>query len=119
MGASLYKAVEAASVLESRFGVSAEVFDLRFIVPLDLEPIVESVKKTGRLLLVSEAVERGSYLHTIASKVQDLAFEYLDAPVVVIGSRNWITPAAEMESLFFPQVCWILVAVHSASSIDW
>ncbi|AEJ61610.1 Transketolase central region [Spirochaeta thermophila DSM 6578] len=112
VGASLYKAVEAASVLESRFGVSAEVFDLRFIVPLDLEPIVESVKKTGRLLLVSEAVERGSYLHTIASKVQDLAFEYLDAPVVVIGSRNWITPAAEMESLFFPQVDWILDAVH-------
>ncbi|ADN01774.1 alpha-ketoacid dehydrogenase subunit alpha/beta [Spirochaeta thermophila] len=111
VGASLYKAMEAASVLESRFGVSAEVFDLRFIVPLDLEPIVESVKKTGRLLLVSEAVERGSYLHTIASKVQDLAFEYLDAPVVVIGSRNWITPAAEMESLFFPQVEWILDAV--------
>jgi 2-oxoisovalerate dehydrogenase E1 component len=74
--------------------------------------IVESVKKTGKLLLASDAAERGSFLHTVASNVQTLAFDHLDAPVAVVGSRNWITPAAEMESLYFPQVDWILDAIH-------
>ncbi|MFA5853206.1 MAG: dehydrogenase, partial [Spirochaetales bacterium] len=60
----------------------------------------------------SDAVERGSFLHTVASNVQTLAFDSLDAPVAVVGSRNWITPAAEMETLFFPQKEWLLDAIH-------
>ena len=48
----------------------------------------------------------------VASNVQTLAFDYLDAPVAVVGSRNWITPAAEMEELYFPQKDWILDAIH-------
>ncbi|HUK66464.1 MAG TPA: thiamine pyrophosphate-dependent enzyme, partial [Anaeromyxobacteraceae bacterium] len=108
LGATLYKAVEAAQILKKRYGLEAEVIDLRFLSPLNYEPIVASVKKTGRLLLASDAVERGSFLHTVASNVQALAFDHLDAPVAVVGSRNWITPAAEMEELFFPQVDSIL-----------
>ncbi|MCX8013417.1 MAG: dehydrogenase, partial [Rectinema sp.] len=113
-GTTLYRALEAASILESRFGVSTEVIDLRFIAPLDFEPLIESVRKTGKLVLASDAVERGSFLHTIASQVQHLAFDWLDAPVVVVGSRNWITPAAELERLYFPQVEWIIDAVHES-----
>jgi 2-oxoisovalerate dehydrogenase E1 component len=79
---------------------------------LNYSVIVESVKKTGRLILASDAVERGSFLHTVASNVQTLAFDYLDAPVAVVGSRNWITPAAEQEALFFPQKEWILDTIH-------
>ncbi len=112
IGATLYKALEAADILESKYGVSTEVIDLRFISPLDYGPLVESVSKTGRLLLASDAAERGSFLHTVASNVQTLAFDKLDAPVAVVGSRNWITPAAEMEELFFPQKDWIVDAVH-------
>jgi 2-oxoisovalerate dehydrogenase E1 component len=112
LGATLYKAMEAAKKLEAQFGLSAEVIDLRFINPLNYEKIVESVKKTGRLLLASDAAERGSFLHTVASNIQTLAFDYLDAPAAVVGSRNWITPAAEMEQLYFPQVDWIIDAVH-------
>ena len=41
-----------------------------------------------------------------------MAFDYLDAPVAVVGSRNWITPAAEMEQLYFPQADWIIDAIH-------
>jgi 2-oxoisovalerate dehydrogenase E1 component len=111
LGATLYKAMEAAKQLAA-FGLDAEVLDLRFINPLNYEKLVESVKKTGRLLLASDAAERGSFLHTVASNVQTLAFDYLDAPVSVVGSRNWITPAAEMETLYFPQVDWIIDAVH-------
>jgi len=56
--------------------------------------------------------ERGSVLHTIAAELTQLAFDRLDAPPVVVGSRNWITPAAEMENAFFPQPEWILDAIH-------
>ncbi|MCX7024793.1 MAG: thiamine pyrophosphate-dependent enzyme [Spirochaetes bacterium] len=112
LGATLYRALDAAEILESKYGVSVEVVDLRFVAPLDYGPLVESVSKTGRLLLSSDAAERGSFLHTVASNVQTLAFDRLDAPVAVVGSRNWITPAAEMEELYFPQKDWIVDAVH-------
>ena len=112
LGATLYRAMDAAKELEEKYGLSAEVIDLRFINPLNYGKIVESVKKTGRLLLASDAAERGSFLHTVASNVQTLAFDYLDAPVAVVGSRNWITPAADLETLFFPQKEWIIDAIH-------
>jgi 2-oxoisovalerate dehydrogenase E1 component len=112
LGATLYKALESAKALKEKYDVEAEVIDLRFIAPLNYDLVVESVKKTGRLLLASDAAERGSFLHTVASNVQTLAFDYLDAPVAVVGSRNWITPAAEMEELYFPQRDWIVDAVH-------
>lgn len=112
IGATLYTALEAASELEEKYGLSAEVWDLRFINPLNYEPILESVKKTGRLVLASDACERGSYLHNIASNMTTLGFDYLDAPPAVVGSRNWISPAAEMEEIFFPQKEWIIDTVH-------
>jgi 2-oxoisovalerate dehydrogenase E1 component len=112
VGATLYKAMETAKTLQADYGLEAEVVDLRFLAPLDYDVLVESVRKTGRLLLASDAAERGSFLHTVASNVQTLAFDSLDAPVAVVGSRNWITPAAEMEELYFPQRDWILDAIH-------
>jgi 2-oxoisovalerate dehydrogenase E1 component len=112
LGATLYKAIETADKLKADFGLEAEVIDLRFVNPLNYEKLVESVKKTGRIVLVSDAAERGSFLHTVASNIGTFAFDYLDAPVTVVGSRNWITPAAEMEELYFPQTSWILDAIH-------
>ncbi|MDC7240534.1 MAG: transketolase C-terminal domain-containing protein, partial [Spirochaetales bacterium] len=112
IGATLYPAMDAAKEMEEKYGLSVEVIDLRFINPLNYKPLVESLKKTGRCLLVSDAVERGSYLHNVASNLTRLAFDYLDAPPVVLGSRNWISPPAEMEELFFPQVSWIVDTVH-------
>ncbi len=112
IGATLYRALEAADALESRYGLSAEVMDLRFMNPLDYSLILESVNKTGNVLLVSDACERGSFLHTVASNITQAAFDALDAPPAVVGSRNWITPAAEMEETFFPQPEWIIDTVH-------
>lgn len=111
IGATLYEALEAAEDLEAH-GLSAEVIDARFINPLNYRPIVNSVRKTGRVLLASDACERGSFLHTMASNITQLAFDYLDAPAVVVGARNWITPPANMEALFFPSKDWIIDAVH-------
>jgi 2-oxoisovalerate dehydrogenase E1 component len=112
LGPGLYTAIAAADELKSRYGLSAEVIDLRAANPLNYEPLVESVRKTGKVLLASDAVERGSVLHTIASNLTQLCFDDLDAPPVVVGARNWITPAAELEALFFPQPAWILDAIH-------
>ncbi|MEA5052176.1 MAG: thiamine pyrophosphate-dependent enzyme [Propionicimonas sp.] len=113
IGATLYRALEAADILAEQYGLSAEVIDLRFVAPLNYDTLLASVKKTGRLVLASDAVERGSFLHTVASHVQNVAFDDLDAPVVVVGSRNHITPAPELEDLFFPQPEWIVDAVHA------
>ncbi len=112
IGATLYPAMDAAKVLEEKYGLSVEVIDLRFLTPLNYEPLVESLKKTGRCILVSDAVEKGAFTHNIASNLTRLAFDYLDAPPVVVGSRNWISPPAEMEEIYFPQVSWIVDAIH-------
>ncbi|MBD3241348.1 MAG: dehydrogenase, partial [Chitinivibrionales bacterium] len=95
-----------------KYGLEAELVDLRSLVPLNYEPIIESVKKTGRVLLSSDACQRNSYLNDVAQNISELAFDHLDAPPVVVGSRNWITPAFELEQAFFPQPEWLLDAIH-------
>ncbi len=112
IGATLYPVLEAARILDEKYGLSAEVIDARSLVPFNYEPVIESVKKTGNILLASDACERGSYLKDLAQNITELAFDYLDAPPVVVGSRNWITPAYELEKWFFPQPDWIIDAVH-------
>ena len=112
LGPALYNAVAAADELQKQFGLSAELVDLRTINPLNFEPVVASVRKTGKVLLLTDAVERGCVMQTVASTLTQLCFDDLDAPPVVLGSRNWITPAAELETFFFPQPSWILDAIH-------
>jgi 2-oxoisovalerate dehydrogenase E1 component len=112
LGPALYTAIAAADELQARFGVSAEVVDLRSANPLNYDALVDSVRKTGKLLLACDAVERGCVMQTVAANLTQLCFDDLDGPPVVVGSRNWITPAAELEALFFPQASWLLDAIH-------
>ncbi len=112
IGATLYRALEAAERLARDHSLSADVFDARFLNPLNYAPIIESVKKTGLVLLASDATERGSFLHTMASNISQLAFDYLDAPVAVLGARNWITPPAELDDSFFPGAGWMIDMIH-------
>ncbi len=112
LGPALYTAVEAADRLAAEFGVSAELVDLRTANPINYQPIVDSVVKTGKALLVCDAVERGSVIQSVAANLTQLAFDYLDAPPAIVGSRNWITPAAELEAMFFPQAAWLIDAIH-------
>ena len=79
------------------------MIDARSIVPFNYAKVIESVKKTRKILLTSDACERGSALQTFAAKITQFAFDELDAPPVVVGARNWITPADEVEDAFFPQ----------------
>ncbi len=88
------------------------MIDARSIVPFDFTKVIESVRKTRKILLTSDACERGSALQTFAAKITQFAFDELDAPPVVVGARNWITPADEIEDAFFPQAADIIDAVH-------
>jgi len=112
IGSTLYRALKAADILQEKYNLSAEVIDARSIVPFNYEKVIESVKKTGRIVLASDACERGSSLNDMARNITELAFDYLDAPPVVVGARNWITPAHEIEDNFFPQPEWIVDAIH-------
>lgn len=112
LGPSLYTCIDAADTLKETYDLEAEVIDLRWINPLSYGKLVESVKKTGRVVLVTDSSERGSYLQTVAANLGRLAFDWLDAPPVVVGSRNWITPPAEMEEYYFPQVDSIIDTIH-------
>ncbi len=112
-GAVLYRALKAADELKAKYGMEAEVIDARSIVPFDYDCVLESVKKTGRLVIVTDACERGSFASEVARQITEMAFDELDAPPVVVASKNWITPAFELEESFFPQPAWILDAIDA------
>ena len=80
-----------------------ELIDARSLVPFNYEPVIESVKKTGRILLTSDANERGSFLKDMAQNITEMCFDDLDAPPVVVGARNWIIPAHELEDFYLKQ----------------
>jgi 2-oxoisovalerate dehydrogenase E1 component len=112
VGATLYRGLDAADILADRYGLTSEVIDARSLVPFNYQPVIESVRKTGRILIAGDANTRGSFLNDMARNITDLAFDYLDAPPVVVGSRNWIVPAHELEDYYFPQPGWIIDAIH-------
>ncbi|WP_436414804.1 alpha-ketoacid dehydrogenase subunit alpha/beta [Petrimonas sp.] len=112
IGHTLYPALQAAKELEEKYGMNAEVIDARSLVPFNYEKVIASVKKTGKIIVAGDATARGSFLNDLAANIGSLCFDYLDAPVAVLGSRNWITPAFELESSFFPQVSWFIDMIH-------
>ncbi len=112
IGATLYRATKAADILQEKYGVSAEIIDARSLVPFNYQPVIESIKKTGRIVVTGDACERNSFMRNLASNIVELAFDYLDAPPIVVGAKNWITPAHELENAFFPQPEWIVDAIH-------
>ena len=112
-GAVMYRALKAADELKEKYGMEAEVIDARSLVPFDYDTVLESVKKTGRLVIVTDACERGSFASEVARQITEMAFDYLDAAPTVVASRNWITPAHELEESFFPQPSWILDAIDA------
>ena len=93
-GTPVHFSLRVANKLADGHGVSAEVIDLRSINPLDVDAILQSVKKTGRLLVVHEHPLFGGFGGEIASIVAEHAFQYLDAPVMRVGSKAAPVPFA-------------------------
>ena len=113
IGATLYRAVDAAKTLSEKYGIEADVINMPSLVPLDYTDLIASVKKTGRVVLASDACARGTFLNEIAENLTNMCFDYMDAPPVVIGARNWITPPHEFDKYFFPYAEWIIDAVNA------
>ncbi len=110
-GPVVHDCLKAADQLQAERGVSAEVIDLRCLVPLDLQTVLRSVQKTGRCIVASQAVNIGSYTAEIASTIQDEAFDYLDAPVKRVGAKNGIAPQSYiLEAAFLPNANDIVAA---------
>jgi acetoin:2,6-dichlorophenolindophenol oxidoreductase subunit beta len=95
-GLMVRRSLEAAETLAAE-GIAAEVLDPRTLVPLDKAAIIASVQKTGRLVVVHEAVKRGGFGGEIASMIAEEAFDYLDAPIKRVAGRN--VPIAFNEAL--------------------
>jgi pyruvate/2-oxoglutarate/acetoin dehydrogenase E1 component len=108
----LLAALEAADAL-AKDGVSVEVVDPRTLKPLDMATILTSVKKTGRVVCVTEAYRTGSFAAEIASRIQEQAFDWLDAPVRVLGAADVPVPMAQsLESASIPRPADIVEAVR-------
>ena len=112
----VYRALEAADIL-AKDGIDVEVIDLRSLKPLDLETIVASVKKTGRLVGLTESYENTSFINEVMMQVNDAAFDYLDAPMVRVASANVPVPRAEiLEDLAIPNTNRIMAACRKVIS---
>ena len=109
----VHDALEAANRLAAEDGIEAEVIDPRTLVPLDIEAIVESVKRTGRLVVAHEAVEHGGFGAEIAAQAQRAAFDYLDAPIVRVGAPFAPIPfSAPLEDAYLPGADDVVAAVR-------
>ncbi|MCK5801929.1 MAG: dehydrogenase E1 component subunit alpha/beta [Lentisphaeria bacterium] len=112
LGYTRRKALAAAESLEGT--ISVEVVDPRTIVPLDMATIGESVRKTGRLLVVHEAPTRNGFGAEIVRRVIDECFDYLDSPPRVLGGANVPAPfSPSLEQACIPQVDTIVTAIHT------
>ncbi|ROQ90942.1 alpha-ketoacid dehydrogenase subunit beta [Desulfosoma caldarium] len=108
----VHTALEAAEVL-AKDGISAEVIDPRTLVPFDTATVVESVKKTHGLVVVHEAVKHAGFGAEIAAQVAEMAFDYLDGPIVRVAAPFTPVPfSPPLEQAFLPDVNDIVAAVR-------
>lgn len=105
------KTLEAAEELANE-GISCEVFDPRTLVPMDIDALIKSVKKTNKLVVVSEAAERGSVASDIIAIVNERAFDYLDSPIKRVCGLNAAIPYnSKLEQACIPHKESIIKAV--------
>ena len=106
-GAMVHAAREAADILEQE-GISVEIVDLRTLAPLDETTILESVRKTSKVIVLHEATLTGGLGGEIAARITEKAFEYLDGPVVRMAAPDTPVPfSPPLEEAFLPNVSGI------------
>jgi len=111
-------ALEVAEVLADE-GVDVEIIDPRSLLPLDIETIAASVRKTGRLVITHEAVTTGGFGAELAARIQDQVFDYLDAPIVRVGAPFAPVPASPaLERIYVPGKESLLAALRQVTGAD-
>ena len=115
----LQKSKEAAKRLKDQFNLDVEIIDLQTLRPLDFETVINSVKKTNRLITVEESWPFGSVGSEIANIVQRDAFDYLDSPIIKVNSADVPMPySSSLEKLYLPQVDDIIEAAKKVTYIN-
>jgi 2-oxoisovalerate dehydrogenase E1 component beta subunit len=111
--AMVYKALEAAEVVDREDGLSVEVLDLRTLLPMDDEAILATVRKTNRVLIAHEDTRTGGVAGEITARINDRAFEYLDAPVKRVAAHDVPLPfAPTLEDYVLPQTADLVAAIR-------
>jgi pyruvate/2-oxoglutarate/acetoin dehydrogenase E1 component len=112
-GPAVVDALQAAQRLQEH-SVQAEVVDLRCLVPLDVDTVFRSVRKTGRCVVASQCVHNGSFTAEIAARIQEEVFDYLDAPVLRVDAKDGVAPQSHiLEAVFLPNAQDIADAARS------
>lgn len=110
-GAMVHAALKAAEELEKE-GISLEVVDLRTVQPLDIETIIASVEKTGRVVVVQEAQKQAGIAANVVAEINDRAILNLEAPVVRVAAADTVFPFSQAESVWLPNHKDIVEAVN-------
>ena len=118
-GPAVPEMLAAAEQMKRDHNADIEVIDIRTLVPLDIETIVSSVKKTGKCLVCAQAVNIGSYTADIAHMVQERAFGWLDAPVLRLGAKDGIAPQAlGLELAFLPHTADMVALLRRLCGVE-
>ena len=111
-GAMVHTATEAAKILKGS-GVSCEIIDLRTILPLDKKSIMNSVKKTNKVVILHEQTKTGGVGAEVSALISENCFDYLDGPIIRIAAPDTPVPySAQMEEVFIPQPKEVINAVE-------
>jgi acetoin:2,6-dichlorophenolindophenol oxidoreductase subunit beta len=117
--AMVNNSLQAAEKLLSEDGIDVEVVDVRAIEPLDIQPIIDSVKKTGHAVIVHEACKKGGFGGELAAQVQEFAFDALQSPILRVGAPNVPVPfAVNLENAYVPDVSRIIETVKECLSYE-
>ena len=115
--ATVWKALEAAEQVEKEDGLSVEVIDLRTIMPMDDEAIIATVKKTNRVLIVHEDTRTGGVAGEITARINESAFEWLDAPILRVPAADVPLPySPPLEDYVLPQTSDIVMALRKLAA---
>ncbi len=110
-GAMLHVALEAAEAAKKRSGAEIEVVDLRTLVPLDVETVIESTKKTGRVIIVHEAPKTAGFGAEVSALIAERAIEYLKGPILRVTGYDTPFPYT-LEEHYLPSVPKVLKAIE-------
>ena len=114
----VHKSLEAAKILKNEFNLDVEVIDLQSLRPIDSDTILNSVKKTNRIITVEESWPFASIGSEVVNIVQKNAFDYLDAPIIKVNSADVPMPySSKLEKIYLPQIEDIVKAVKEVNYI--
>ncbi|WP_248927303.1 alpha-ketoacid dehydrogenase subunit beta [Paenibacillus hamazuiensis] len=111
-GAMVHTSLKAAEEIEKQRGVKVEVIDLRTLMPLDIDTIVESIKKTNRAIVVQEAQKSAGVAAEVIAQINEKAILHLEAPVLRVAPPDTVYPFAQIEDQWLPSPASVIAGLN-------